>query len=98
MDEPERQEVLESAASQLYKSLLEAVTTANGAIELVIPMLQDSQCQPVWTGQGFVQPQLAAMESAVDFRPYLFRVPQALLVFRNLLVMLKVCTINQAIN
>lgn len=81
----ELQQELEGAAVQLYRSLSACVATHT---DIIIPILQSSAC--VWTGSGFEDAGVVVMASAVDFKPYLFSLPQASLAFRDLLMMLGV--------
>lgn len=81
----ERKQSLEDAAAQLYSNLLASLPSS---IDIIIPILQDGPC--IWTGAGFLDAGAVAMQSPEDLRPYLYGVPQAVLPFRDLLVMLKV--------
>ena len=86
LEEEQRQE-LEDVAVQLYGSLSRSM--ADHA-DIVLPMLREDATPCIWVGRGFVDAGLAVIESAVDFTPYVFRLPQAVLPFRSLMAMLKV--------
>ena len=81
----ERQQALEEAAVMRYSQLLSSIADH---LDIIMPILQNGAC--IWTGFGFLEPGMVVMGSTLDLKPYLFRLPQAVLPFRDLLVMLKV--------
>ena len=81
----DRQKMLEAAAVQMYSHLSNSIQTN---VDIIMPIVEDSAC--IWTGSGFVKPGLVVMGSAVNFQPYLFSLPQAVLPYRGLLVIFKV--------
>ncbi|KAK9808692.1 hypothetical protein WJX72_002029 [[Myrmecia] bisecta] len=82
VDDAELQETLASTAAELYRQLADRITGTDA--EIILPALRHSAC--VWVDRGFAPASITALSSPVDYRPYLFTVPETLTPFRDMLL------------
>ena len=79
--------ILEDTAVQMYAGIQARLDNA-AECDAVRIMLEDSAC--IWAGSGFVPADCALMSLQHDCTPYLYRVPDVVAPYKQLLVFLGV--------